>query len=74
VNAARRYDILVRRGRDRVDAVEVVDRDDGEVVLFWDCTPRQASRMNEALRADLRQLAEEEFLARWSAAEAADFG
>lgn len=74
MSAARRFEVLVRRGRDRVDAVELLDRDEGEVALFWDCSPRQASRMAEALRADLRALDEDELLARWAAVEPSDFG
>jgi hypothetical protein len=50
----------------RVDHIEVVEIDGGEVVLFWDCPPQQAARRARALRADLSQLEATEFLARWS--------
>lgn len=50
----------------RVDHIEVVDLDSGEVVLFWDCPPQSASRMARQLREDLSQLDAPEFLARWS--------
>lgn len=68
------YDVLLRRRRDRVDSVELVDLDDGEVVLFWDATPKQARRMAEALRADARRLPADELLARWASAEPRAFG
>jgi hypothetical protein len=53
----------------RVDHVEVVDIDSGEVVLFWDRPPQAASQLARALRADLAQLEAGEFLARWSTVE-----
>ena len=70
------YRLLVRRGGatpavlaspERVDHVEVVDVGSGEVVLFWDCRPREASRLARALRADLASAEVEEFLDRWTA-------
>jgi hypothetical protein len=74
VKANRAYELLVRRGGrapgllaspDRVDHVEVVEIDSGEVVLFWDTTPQQTGRLSRALKADLAQLDAAEFLARW---------
>jgi hypothetical protein len=53
----------------RVDHIEVVDLDSGEVVLFWDRPPQAASKLSRALRADLAQLDEDEFMARWSTVE-----
>ena len=53
----------------RIDHVEVVEIDSGEVVLFWDRPPQAASQLARALRADLAQLEAEEFLARWSTVE-----
>ncbi len=70
------YRLLVRRGGaapavlaspERVDHVEVVDVSSGEVVLFWDCRPREASRLARALRADLASAEVGEFLDRWTA-------
>ena len=70
------YRLLVRRGGaipaplaspSRVDHVEVVEVDSGEVVLFWDCSPRIASRLVRALRTDLASRDAEEFIAHWSA-------
>jgi hypothetical protein len=53
----------------RVDHIEVVEVDSGEVVLFSDRAPRDASRMARALRADLAQLEAEDFIAAWSQVE-----
>ena len=50
----------------RVDHIEVVEIDSGEVVLFWDRPPHAATRLARALRADLASLESEEFIARWS--------
>jgi hypothetical protein len=50
----------------RIDHIEVVEIDSGEVVLFWDCPPTIASRRARALRADLAQLQDTEFLEQWS--------
>jgi hypothetical protein len=74
VKANRAYELIVRRGGrapgllaspDRVDHVEVVEIDSGEVVLFWDTTPQQTGRLSRALKADLAQLDDDAFLARW---------
>ena len=78
MKANRAYRLIVRRGgwvpplladSGRVDHIEVVEIDGGEVVLFWDCPPHEASRRARALRADLAQLQDREFLARWSTVE-----
>ncbi|HTA33347.1 MAG TPA: hypothetical protein VK721_07975 [Solirubrobacteraceae bacterium] len=53
----------------RVDHIEVVEVDSGEVVLFWDRPPQSASKLARALRADLAQLQADEFMARWSTVE-----
>jgi hypothetical protein len=69
--------ILTRGGRTpalladtaRVDHIEVVGIDDGEVILFWDRPPQAASKLARALRTDLSQLQDEEFIARWATVE-----
>ena len=70
------YQVTVRRtGRspsflsapDRVDHVEIVSLDDGEVVLFWDIPGRETLRIEGMLRADLDALEAREFLERWAA-------
>ena len=72
------YRLIVTRGglapalladATRVDHIEVVEVDSGEVVLFWDRAPQGASKLARALRADLSQLDAEEFMARWSTVE-----
>jgi hypothetical protein len=68
VRARSRYEVLVVR-----DTIEVVDLDQGESVLFWDCTSRQRRRMNEALIRDLDRLSPEEFLYEWAVAEPRQF-
>jgi len=69
--------ILTRGGRapalladaTRLDHIEVVEIDSGEVVLFWDRPPQAASKLARALRADLAQLEDEAFFARWATVE-----
>lgn len=76
MKAARAYRLLVRRGGrgpswlagpDRVDHLEIVDIDAGEVVLFWDAVPRDAGQMARAIRSDLQTMEAEDFIERWSA-------
>jgi hypothetical protein len=78
MKANRAYRLIVTRGgrtpalladTTRVDHIEVVEVDAGEVILFWDRPPQAASRLARALRADLSQLEAGEFLARWSTVE-----
>ncbi|HEV2997896.1 MAG TPA: hypothetical protein VGX16_02230 [Solirubrobacteraceae bacterium] len=78
MRANRAYRLIVRRAGwapalladpGRVDHVEVVDVESGEVVLFWDCSPQVAARRTRALRADLAALQAEEFIDRWSTVE-----
>jgi hypothetical protein len=77
VRAGRAYDLIVTRsgrtpawlaGPERIDHVEVVAIDSGEVVLFWDLPAPKASRLARALREDLGRLQADEFLAAWRAA------
>lgn len=78
MRANRAYRLIVRRGGwmpaaladpARVDHIEVVEIDSGEVVLFWDCPPQEAARLTKTLRADLARLADTEFIARWDTVE-----
>jgi hypothetical protein len=78
VKAGAAYRLIVTRGGlapalladpARVDHVEVVEIDSGEVVLFWDLPPRQASRMARELREQLAQAGAQEFIAHWSTVE-----
>jgi len=76
VRANRAYELLVHReGRlfrpsERLEHIEVVDVDTGEVILFWDTRPRETGKLARALRADLAQLEADEFLAKWRRYEA----
>jgi hypothetical protein len=66
--------IVTRSGRtpallahpERVDHVEVVELDGGEVVMFWDRPAPEAARIARAIREDLIRLDAREFVARWS--------
>ncbi len=78
MKANRAYRLIVRRGGwmpavladpTRVDHIEVVEVDSGEVVLFWDRAPHAASKLARGLRADLNELDSTEFIARWATVE-----
>ncbi len=56
----------------RRDRVEVIDIDDGEVVLLWDLPPREASHVLRLLRADLASMAAEDFIDKWRGADDLD--
>jgi hypothetical protein len=56
----------------RVDRVEVVSVDDGEVVLYWNVQPKLASRLLKELREDLVALDAEAFIDKWIGADAED--
>jgi hypothetical protein len=69
--------LLTRGGRapalladpSRVDHIEVVEIESGEVILLWDRPPQPASKLARAIRADLNRMEAREFLARWSTVE-----
>jgi hypothetical protein len=76
--ADRAYRLIVTRGGiapavladpERTDHIEVVEVDSGEVVLFWDRAPRDASRLAKQLRSDLAILEAEDFISRWATVE-----
>jgi len=70
--------IVSREGREpafladrrRLDRIEVVSIDDGELLLYWDLPAKDAAKLTKRLRADLAGLEEEEFLALWEGADA----
>jgi hypothetical protein len=79
LKANRAFDLIVSRGGlepafladpDRLDRIEVVSVDDGEVVLYWDLPAKDASRLLKALRTDLVGMETEEFLRTWEGADA----
>ena len=55
---------------DRLDRIEVVSVEDGEVVLYWNVPPKHASRLLKQLRSDLINLDAEEFFDTWVDADA----
>ena len=71
MRANRAYELMVpREGRlfrpsERLEHVEVVEIDTGEVVLFWDTRPRETGKLARALRGDLAQLDSDAFIAKW---------
>jgi hypothetical protein len=78
VKANRAFELIVSRegiepaflaGPDRLDRIEVVSIDDGEVVLFWDLPAKHASKLLRMLRADLAGLGAEEFYDKWAGAD-----
>lgn len=79
MKANRAYHLIVTREShepaflsdpDRLDRVEVVSVDDGEVLLYWNLPPKQASKLLKMLRADLASLDAEEFFDTWVDADA----
>ena len=82
MKANRAYDLIVSRGGrepafmsdpSRTDRIEVVSVDDGEVILYWNLAPKEASKLIRLLRADLVNLEAEEFFDKWLDADAEDF-
>jgi hypothetical protein len=74
MRANRSYRLLHRRGGlvpsrfadpDRFDQVEIVEVASGETILLWDVPAREAPALVRELRADLSQLEDDEFMARW---------
>jgi hypothetical protein len=76
VKANRAFHLIASRGslapafladEDRVDRIEIVSIDDGEVLLFWQLPPREASRLLRDLKTDLAGMEAIDFIAKWSA-------
>jgi hypothetical protein len=81
MKANRAYHLIVSRqglepaflsGPERLDRVEVVSIDDGEVILYWDLEAKPAARLAKALRTDLAGLDADEFISRWEGADIED--
>lgn len=81
MRANRAYELIVSRGGiepaflaadDRLDRIEIVSIDDGEVLLFWEVPAKLASRLLKEVRADLASLAADEFIDKWAGADAED--
>jgi hypothetical protein len=78
VKANRVLHLIVTRGgrepafladRGRLDRIELVSVDEGEVVLYWELPAKPAARLLKTLRADLAGLDADAFLARWQDAD-----
>jgi hypothetical protein len=78
VKANRAYELIHTRGSlsparlagdERVDLVEVVSIDDGEVQLFWELPARRAITVLRLMRTDLATLDAQEFIERWRAVD-----
>jgi hypothetical protein len=74
MRANRAYHLTVSRqglepaflsGPERLDRIEVVSIDDGEVILYWDLPAKEASKLLKTLRADLAGLEAGDFIERW---------
>jgi hypothetical protein len=69
--------IVSREGREpafmadrrRLDRIEVISIDDGDVLLYWDLPAKPAARLLKQLRGDLVGLEAEEFIALWDGAD-----
>ena len=81
MRANRAYHLIVSRAGhepafladpNRLDRIEVVSVDDGEVVLYWTVNAKLASRLLKQLREDLVALDAEEFFDKWVGADAED--
>ena len=81
MRANRAYELIVRRGGrepvfmsdpKRLDRVEVVSVDDGEVLLYWNVPAKRASRLLKELREDLVALEAEAFIDKWIGTDAED--
>ena len=81
MRANRAYHLIVSRegiepaflaDRTRLDRIEVVSVDDGEVVLYWDLNAKLAARLLKELRLDLVELEAEAFIDKWIGADAED--
>ena len=74
MKANRAFELIVSRGGiqpafmadpERLDRIEIVSIDDGEVVLFWDLPAKTAARMLRELRTDFAAMDADEFIATW---------
>ena len=81
MKANRAYELIVSRDglepaflatEDRLDRIEIVSIDDGEVTLFWDVPAKRASRLLKELRGDLVSMNAEQFIDKWTGADAED--
>jgi hypothetical protein len=78
MKANRAFELIVSRGglepafladRTRLDRIEVVSVDDGEVVLFWELPARQAAKLVKQLRSDLVGREAADFIDTWAGSD-----
>jgi hypothetical protein len=78
MRANRAFELIVSRGGiepafladpERLDRIEVVSIDDGEVILYWDLPAKDASRLLRTLRTDLAGMDADEFVRAWEGAD-----
>jgi hypothetical protein len=81
MKANRAYHLIVSRegfepaflaDEGRLDRIEVISVDDGEVTFYWHLPPKRASRLLKELRADLASLEADDFFDKWVGADADD--
>lgn len=81
MRANRAYELIISRGglepafladEERLDRVEVVSMDDGEVTFYWELPAKRAARLLKELRADMIELEAEDFFDKWVGADAED--
>jgi hypothetical protein len=56
---------------ERLDRVELISIDDGEVVLFWELPVRVARKLVRELRTDLAGMDADAFVEKWQGADTA---
>ncbi len=78
MRANRAYHLIVSRGgvspafladENRLDRIELVSFEDGEVVLFWQLPAKLAARMLREMRSDLAALEATEFFEKWASVQ-----
>ena len=79
MKANRAFELIVSRGGlepafladpERLDRVEVVSIDDGEVVLYWELPAKRAAKLLKELRTDLVSLEADHFIEVWEGRDA----
>lgn len=80
MKANRAFELTISRGglepafladRGRLDRIEVVSIDDGEVVLFWELPAKRAAKLVKQLRAELVTLDAGDFIETWAGRDVA---
>lgn len=81
MKANRVFHLTVARGgrepafladRGRLDRIEVVSIDDGELMLYFEVPAKRATKLVKRLREDLVGMEAEEFIALWDGADEAE--